>query len=61
MEEYSLIADILKGAGVNAPLAYVCWKLYQKLEQVRERERDQLLKDAELFKKALAGGGDDQA
>lgn len=59
MQEYSLIVEVLKGAGINAPLAYVCWRLFQKLQEVQDRERNQLLKDAELFKKALAGGDDD--
>lgn len=59
MDDPALFVELAKGLGINAPLALVCWKLFEKLQAVQERERDQLLKDAELFKKALGAGGQD--
>ncbi len=59
MDDPSLFIDIAKSLGVNTPLAFVCWKLFEKLQAVQEREREQLLKDAELFKKALSAGEPD--
>ena len=64
MQEYSFILELLKGAGTNAPLAWVCFSLFNRLQAAQEqwrkqdqenwaRERQQLLADKEVLQAAL--------
>lgn len=56
-------STIASGLGVNTPLAWVCWSLFKKLQEVQKRERDNLIAQRDLLQKVALrlskeGGGD---
>lgn len=52
------IVNLISGLGVNAPLAWICWSLFQKLQNAQDRERERLAEQLELFQKIALKAGE---